>query len=70
MKIRSLRICSVPIRISSPDLHVSDTCFLHELHFMELYITTTYRLRELQIYAEGGYVTTTYPQNIIDALSV
>ena len=62
MNIRLLPICSVPIRISSPELHVSDTCFLHELHFMECYVTTTYRLHELHVRTLGGYVTTTYPR--------
>ena len=54
MNIRLLRTCSVPIRISSPELHVSDTCFLHELHIMERYVTTMYRLHGLHIYAQGG----------------
>ena len=54
MNIRLLRTCSVPIRISSPELHVSDTCFLHELHIMERYVTTMYRLHGLHIYALGG----------------
>ena len=49
MNIRLLRICSVPIRISSPELHVSVECFLHELHKMEQYVTTTYRSDELHI---------------------
>ena len=61
MNIRLLRTCSVPIRINSPELHVSDTCFSHELHNMEQYVTTTYRLHGLHIYEQGGYVTTTYP---------
>ena len=43
VNIRLLRIYSVPIRISSPELHVSDTCFLHEIHIVERYVTTTYR---------------------------
>ena len=60
MNIRLLRICSVPIRISSPELHVSDTCFLQELHVMERYVTTTYRSHEIHICAQCGYVTTTY----------
>ena len=60
MKIRLLRICSVPIRITSPELHVWDTCFLHELHIIERYVITTYRLHELHKYAQGVYVTTTY----------
>ena len=47
MNIRLLRIYSLPISISSQELHVSDTCFLHELHIMERYVTTTYRLHEL-----------------------
>ena len=42
MNIRLLRISSVSIRISSPELHVSDTCFLHELYIMDRYVTTTY----------------------------
>ena len=61
MNIRMLRTCSVPIGISSQELQVSDTCFLHEIHFMEQYVTTTYRLHELHKCAQGGYVTTTYP---------
>ena len=59
MNIRSLRICSVPIRISSPELQVSVTCFLHELHILERYVTFTYRLHDLHKCAQGGYVTTT-----------
>ena len=59
MNIRLLRICSVPIRISSPELHVLDTCFLHELHIFERYVLITYRLHDLDICAQGGYVTTT-----------
>ena len=61
MNIGLLRICSVPIRISSPELHVSDTCCLRELHYMEQYLTNTYRLHGEPIFAHGGYVTTTYP---------
>ena len=60
MKIRLLRICSVPIRISSPDLHVSDTCSYMNLHVMEQYVTTTYRSYELQVCRQGGYVSSTY----------
>ena len=60
MNIRLLRICSIPIRIKSPELHVSDTCFLHELHIMERYVTTTYRLHNLHIYSWGWYLTTAY----------
>ena len=30
------------------------------LHIMERYVTTTYRLHELQMCIQGGYVTTTY----------
>ena len=62
MNIRLFHICSVLIRISSPELHVSDTCFLHDLNLMERYITTTYRLHELHMCIQGGYVTTTYPK--------
>ena len=61
MNDRLLRTCSVPIRIRSPELHVSDTCFLLELHIMERYVTTTCHLHGLHIYAQGGYVTITYP---------
>ena len=60
MNIRFLRTCSIPIRISSPELHVSDTCFLHELHIMERYVTTTYPLQELHVCIQGGYVSSTY----------
>ena len=70
MNIHLLRTCSVPIRIGSPELHVSDTCFLHELNVMERYVTTTYRLHELHVCVQGGYVTTTYPKYKIGALNV
>ena len=70
MNIRLLRICSVPIRLSSPEVHLSDTCFLHELCFMERYVTTTYSLQELHKCAQSGYVTTTYPKYKKDALDV
>ena len=70
MNIFVLRIFSVPIKISSPELHVSDTCFLHELHIMERYVASTYRLHELHISVQGGYVTTTYPYYKIDVLDV
>ena len=60
MNVRLLRICSVPIRISSPQLHVSDTCFLHELHIMERYVTTTYRLHELHICVYTGWIRNYY----------
>ena len=53
MNIFLLRICSVPMSISSPELHVPDTCFLHELYIMERYVTTTYRSHELHIYVQG-----------------
>ena len=49
MNIRLLHICSVAIRISSPELQVSDTCFLHEQHIMQRYVTTTYQLQELHV---------------------
>ena len=68
MIIRLLRICSVPIRISSPEFDIKDTCFLHELHIMERYVTTTYRLHVLHTCAQVGYVTTTYPLNTIDEI--
>ena len=68
MNIRLLRTCSVPIRISLPELHVSEKCFLHERHIMERYLTTTYRLHGLHICAQGEYVTTTYPNYTIDEI--
>ena len=68
MSIRLLSICSVSTRISSPELHVPDTCFLLELCFMGRYVTTTYRLHELHKCAQGGYVTTTYPYYTIDQI--
>ena len=68
MNIRLLRTCSVLIRISSPELHVSDTCFLHELHIVERYVTTMYRLHGLNSCAQGGYVTTTYPKYIVNKI--
>ena len=58
------------IRNSSPELHESDTCFLRELCFMERYVATTYRLHELHMCVQGGYVTTTYPKNEIVELIV
>ena len=61
MNIRWLRIYSVPIMISSPDLDVSDTCFYMNLHVVERYVTTTYSLHRLHMCAQGGYVPTTYP---------
>ena len=70
MNIRLLRICSIPIKISSQELHVSDACFYMKLHIMERYVTITYRSQELHMYVQGGYVTTTYPQYKIDALNV
>ena len=51
MNIRLFRSCSVPIWISSPELHVLDTCFLHEENIEDRYLTTTYRLHELHIHA-------------------
>ena len=44
------------------ELHVSDTCFLHEINVMGRYVTTTYRPHKLHVYVLGGYVSTTYPQ--------
>ena len=61
MNIRLFRIYTVPIRISSPELHVSGTCFLHEIIVMGRYVTTTYRPHKLHVYVLSGYVTTTYP---------
>ena len=69
MNIRLLQACSDPIRISSPEVHVSYKCFLRELNFMERYVTTTYRLHELHLCVLGGYVTTRYPKFKIDALN-
>ena len=60
MNIRLLRICSVSIRISLPELNVSDACFLHELHIMERYVTTTHRFHELHACIQDGYVSSTY----------
>ena len=48
-------------RISSPEVHVSDTCFLHEINTMGRYVTTKYRLHKLHVCVLGGYVSTTYP---------
>ena len=49
MNIRLFRRCSIPMWIRSPEIHVYDTCFLHEIHTIERYVTTTYRLHELHI---------------------
>ena len=62
MNIRLIRIYSVPIRIGSPELHVSDTCFLYEINVMGRYVTTTYRPHKLHVCVIGGYVSTTYPK--------
>ena len=70
MNIRLLHTCSVPIRINSPELHVSDTCLLHELYIMERYVTILYRLHELHVCIQDGYVTTTYPDYKNDTLNV
>ena len=53
MKIRLFRGCFVRIWIRSPELHVYDTCFLHGVHMMEGYETTTYRLHDLRICAKS-----------------
>ena len=53
MNIPLLRVCSVPIRISSPELQASDTCFLHELKVMERYLNTKYRLLEIHMCVQG-----------------
>ena len=60
MNIHLSRICSVPIRISSQELHIPDTFFLQKLHFMEQYVTTTYRSHDLPLFVQDGYVTTTH----------
>ena len=73
MNIRLLRIYSVPIRISSPELHVSDTCLLHEMSIIGRYVSTTYRLHKLHVCVQGGYVYTTYPKMnfwVNDAINV
>ena len=61
VNFRLFRICSVLIRIGSPELRVWDRCFLHEIKNMGRYVTTTYRLHKLHVYVLGGYVSTTYP---------
>ena len=53
MNIRLFPSCSVSIWISLPELHVWDMCFFYEVHVMELYATTTYRLHELHKCAWG-----------------
>ena len=60
MNICLLRIYSVPIGISSLELNVSDTCFYMNLHIVERYVTTTYRLHELHMCIQAGYVATAY----------
>ena len=62
MHIRLLRFFSVAIRISLQELHVLDTCFYMNLHIMERYVITTYRLHEFHMCIQSGYVTTTYPK--------
>ena len=49
MKIRMLRACSNPIRISSPELHIWHIGFLHELHIMERYVITRLRTCSVRI---------------------
>ena len=62
MNIRLFRIYSVPIRISSPEFHVSDTCSLHGLNSVGWYVVTTYPLRRLHIFVHlRGYVLYTCP---------
>ena len=43
---RLLRSGSVPAWISTPELHVYDTCHLHEDNNKEQYVNTTYCLHE------------------------
>ena len=61
MNIRLFGIYSVPIRISSPELHVPDTYFLDEINIMGRYVTTTYRLHNYP-WILSEYVSTTYPK--------
>ena len=52
MNIRLFRIYSVPIRISSPEFHVSDTCSFHGLNSAGWYVVTTcpYMCTQLKIH--------------------
>ena len=46
-----LSVCSVVILFQSGSLHqnyTKDTCFLHEVNFMERFVTTTYRSHNLK----------------------
>ena len=63
MNIRLFRIYSVPIRISSPEFHVSDTCSFHGWNIVGRYVVTTYHLRRLFIFLCicGGTYFYTYP---------
>ena len=62
MNIRLFRIYSVPIRIISPEFHVSDTCSFHGWNSVGRYVVTTYHLRRLFIFVHlWGYVLYTYP---------
>ena len=53
MSICLFRSCSVPIWFSTSELHVKDTCLLHEMNNMEQYVNTTYRVHELHICVWG-----------------
>ena len=61
MNIRLLRIYSVPIKISSLGLHVSDTCVNMNLHIVERYVTTTHCSQETHVCIQGAHVSSTYP---------
>ena len=50
MNIRLFRIYSVPIRISSTEFHVSDTCSFHEWNSVGRHVVTTCHLRRLFIF--------------------
>ena len=51
MNIRLFRIYSVPIRISSPEFHVSDTCSFHEWNSVGWHVVITCHLRRLFIFS-------------------
>ena len=58
MNVRSFRSGSVPIWISTPELHVFDTCQLHEDNYSVRYVDTVYRLHEHnfnELYVDATY---------------
>ena len=66
MKISSFPSCPVAILDQFAGTAPIGYVFLHEVHKRERYVTSTYRLHELQICEQCWYVTTIYHLYTID----